>query len=131
VDAVVAATEANHKSAPASTAAPAAKPPAGKPAAVAKPAAKSTSTPAAKSSTPAATVIKPAATAEEGPQNTSRPDPRTLIQAKFSALLTAVTPRADFVEEPLRGDLVAEMIGVAHRGDVCKFLSSISPFFFG
>ncbi|CAE7122272.1 unnamed protein product [Rhizoctonia solani] len=112
VEAVVAATETKPKAAPANTSISSTKPPAG-----AKPAAKPTSTPAPKAST--STAAKPATNAsDDGPQNTSRPNPKTILQAKFSALLATVTPSAEHVEEPLRGDLVVEMIGVAHRGDV-------------
>ncbi|CAE6418409.1 unnamed protein product [Rhizoctonia solani] len=111
VEAIVAATENKPKAAPTSTASSStssAKPPAG-----AKPA----TTPAPKASTPAA--AKPAATvSDDGPQNTSRPNPKTILQAKFSALLAAVTPSAEHVQEPLRGDLMVEMIGVAHREDI-------------
>ncbi|EUC57504.1 translational activator GCN1 [Rhizoctonia solani AG-3 Rhs1AP] len=115
VEAVVAATETKPKAAPTSTASTSTSSP--KPPAGAKPPAKPAATPAPKASTPAAT--KPAATVpDDGPQNTSRPNPETILQAKFSALLAAVTPNAEHVEEPLRGDLMVEMIGVAHRGDV-------------
>jgi hypothetical protein len=114
VEAVAASTETKPKVVATNTSTSAAKPAAG-----AKPATKPAATPVAKTSTPA---TKPAATGpDEGPQNTSRPNPATILQAKFSALLAAVTPSAEHVEEPLRGDLVVEMIGVAHRDDVCEY----------
>ncbi|KAF8740425.1 ARM repeat-containing protein, partial [Rhizoctonia solani] len=114
VEAIVAATETKPKAAPTtstSTLASTAKPATG-----AKAPVKPTATPVAKASTPA---TKPAATAsDEGPQNTSRPNPITILQAKLSALLASITPSAEHVEEPLRGDLVVEMVGVAHRDAV-------------
>ncbi|CAE6499296.1 unnamed protein product [Rhizoctonia solani] len=106
VEAVVAVTEAKPKATPTSTAASSTKAAGAKPAAAPAPKA---STPAAKSTTN---------TSEDGPQNTSRPDPKTILQAKFSALLAAITPSAEHVEEPLRGDLMAEMVVVTHREDV-------------
>jgi hypothetical protein len=76
----------------------------------------------------AVTSAKPAAAAatpDDSVQNTSRPSPKTLVQARYAALLAAVAPRAELVEEPTRGDLVAEMIGVAHREDVCEQLKHV------
>ncbi|KAJ1305968.1 hypothetical protein OPQ81_010683 [Rhizoctonia solani] len=114
VEAVVSATETKSKAPPAtaiSTSTTAAKPPGS-----AKPVTKPVATPPSKTPTPA---TKSGATpADDGPQNTSRPNPKTILQSKFSALLAAFTPSAEHVEEPLRGDLVVEMVGVAHRGDV-------------
>ncbi|KAH7334649.1 translational activator GCN1 [Rhizoctonia solani] len=116
VEAVAATTEAKPKAASAtiaSTSTTTTKPPAG-----AKPVAKPAATPAVRVLTPAATTKSATAASDDGPQNTSRPNPKTILQAKFSTLLAAITPSAEHVEEPLRGDLVVEMIGVAHRGDV-------------
>ncbi|QRV84214.1 translational activator gcn1 [Ceratobasidium sp. AG-Ba] len=82
----------------------------------------------ATSTKPAVAAAKPTAGAkpttssaapDEAIQNTSRPDPKTMIQARYAALLAAVAPSAEHVDEPLRGDLMAEMIGVAHREEVC------------
>ncbi|QRV98281.1 translational activator gcn1 [Ceratobasidium sp. AG-Ba] len=95
-----------------------------------KPAATTTSTakPAAPSTKPAVAAAKPTAGAkpttssaapDEAIQNTSRPDPKTIIQARYAALLAAVAPSAEHVDEPIRGDLMVEMIGVAHREEVC------------
>ncbi|KAG8759295.1 translational activator of GCN4, partial [Ceratobasidium sp. 428] len=119
VEAVVNATESDSikpaKSTPASTTA------AAKPAVGAKPVTKPAATTPARPITGASTA-KPAATSsapEESVQNTSRPDPKTLVQARYAALLAAVAPDAEQVEEPQRGDLLVEMIGVAHREDVC------------
>jgi hypothetical protein len=88
-------------------------------------------TPGAKPASKPAVVTpaKPAAAAtvtpDDGVQNTSRPSPKTLMQARYAALLAAIAPQAELVEEPTRGDLVAEMIGVAHREDVCERLKHI------
>ncbi|KAG8757390.1 translational activator of GCN4, partial [Ceratobasidium sp. 423] len=113
VEAVVAATEVKPKAASSSTTTASTTV---KSVASLKPAAKPAATPAAKTTTPA---VKSTATAsDDGPQNTSLPNSRTLLQAKFAALLAAITPSAEHVEEPLRGDLLVEMVGVAHRGDV-------------
>ncbi|KAG9085998.1 translational activator of GCN4, partial [Ceratobasidium sp. UAMH 11750] len=118
VEAVVAATETDTakstKSAPTTSATSAAvkSVPGAKP--VAKPAVTTPAKPAA-GAKPAATSTAP----EEGVQNTSRPDPKTLVQARYAALLAAVAPDAEHVDEPLRGDLMVEMVGVAHREDVC------------
>lgn len=119
-DAIVAATDGGAKGVPtaAATATSTAKPALGaKPA----PGAKATPAPAPKPVATAATPAK-AAPPEEAVQNTSRPDPKTLMQARFAALLTAISPRAETVEEPVRGDLVVEMIGVTHREDVCELV---------
>ncbi|KAG9126171.1 translational activator of GCN4, partial [Ceratobasidium sp. 392] len=125
-EAVVAATENDTikaaKSTPTTTVASATT----KPAAGAKPAAKPAAAAPAK---PAAgvTAAKPATSTapEDGPQNTSRPDPKTLVQARYAALLAAVAPDAEHVDEPQRGDLLVEMIGAAHRDDVCPQLRQL------
>ncbi|CAE6494446.1 unnamed protein product [Rhizoctonia solani] len=116
VEAVAAATEPKPKASLTSTASTSTA--ASKPLAGAKPTTKPAATPATKAPTSVATTKSATAASDDGPQNTSRPNPQTILQAKFSALLAAITPLAEHVEEPLRGDLVAEMIGVAHRRDV-------------
>ncbi|KAG9124771.1 translational activator of GCN4, partial [Ceratobasidium sp. 392] len=120
IEAVVAATENDTIKAAKPTPTATATSAAAKPAAGAKPAAKPAAAAPVK---PAAgtTATKPTTSTapEDGPQNTSRPDPKTLVQARYAALLAAVAPDAEHVDEPQRGDLLVEMIGVAHRDDVC------------
>lgn len=123
-DAIVTATDGGVKVTPTASATTTAKLAPGikaAPNAKAVPATKAAPAPAPKPVT-AATAPAKATVSEESPQNTSRPDPKTIMQARFAALLTAISPRAETVEEPARGDLVVEIIGVAHREDVCKFL---------
>lgn len=125
-DAIVTATDVGAKAAPTATTTTTVK---AKPAAGAKPTPGSKTAPGGKvAPTPTpkpattATASAKAAPPEDSPQNTSRPDPKTSMQARFAALLTAISPRAETVEEPARGDLLVEMIGVTHREDVCELL---------